>query len=78
MKRWQTSKEQKFHHSVYVILLDEAVAKHPSILRLNRKRNPLKPCVIFINVIGIFEEISLSCQASPRYRGIESNTDRHP
>jgi hypothetical protein len=24
MKRWKTSKEQKFHHSVYVILLDDA------------------------------------------------------
>jgi len=31
MKRWQTAKEQKFHHSVYVVLLDNAVAKHPSI-----------------------------------------------
>jgi hypothetical protein len=52
MKRWQTSKEQKFHHSVYVILLDEAVAKHPSILRLNRKRNPLKPCV-YVGMTGL-------------------------
>jgi hypothetical protein len=42
MKRWQTSKEQKFHHSVYVILLNEAVAKHSSILRLNRKRGDAK------------------------------------
>ena len=23
-KRWKTSREQKFHHSVYVILLDDA------------------------------------------------------
>ncbi len=27
----QTPKEQKFHHSVYVVLLDNAVARHPSI-----------------------------------------------
>ena len=52
MKRWQTSKEQKFHHTVYVILLDEAVAKHPSILRLNQKRNPLKPCV-YVGMTGL-------------------------
>jgi hypothetical protein len=24
MKRWKTSKERKFHHSVYVILLNDA------------------------------------------------------
>ena len=52
MKGWQTSKEQKFYHSVYVILLDEAVARHPSILRLNRKRNPLKPCV-YVGMTGL-------------------------
>jgi hypothetical protein len=28
-------KEKAFHHDVYVILLADAVAKHPSILRLN-------------------------------------------
>jgi hypothetical protein len=27
MKRWQTSKEQKFHHRIYVVLLDNAVAR---------------------------------------------------
>ena len=26
-----------FHHSVYVILLDPSVVRHPSILRLNPK-----------------------------------------
>jgi len=31
----QTTKDLKFHHSVYVVLLDNAVAKHPSILRAN-------------------------------------------
>ena len=40
------------HHSVYVILLDEAVAKHPSVLRLNRKRDPSKPCV-YVGMTGL-------------------------
>jgi hypothetical protein len=52
MKGWQTSKEQKFHHSVYVVLLDQAVAKHPSILRLNPTRDPSKPCV-YVGMTGL-------------------------
>lgn len=46
------AKEADFHHSVYVILLDDAVAKHPSILRLNRKRDPAKPCV-YVGMTGL-------------------------
>src|SRR5262249_42537040 len=38
-------KAEDFHHNVYVVLLNDAVAKHPSILRLNPTRDPLKPCV---------------------------------
>jgi len=45
-------KEKTFHHNVYVILLDDAVAKHPSILRLNPKRQPLKPCV-YVGMTGL-------------------------
>jgi hypothetical protein len=41
----QTTKQLKFDHSVYVVLLDDAVAKHPSILRVNPMRDPLKSCV---------------------------------
>ncbi len=52
MKSSQTSKEQKFHHSVYVVLLDDAVVKHPSILRVNSTRDPLKPCV-YVGMIGL-------------------------
>ena|SRR2546425_8760149 len=52
MKGWQTSKGQKFHHSVYVVLLDDAVAKHPSILRVNPTRDPLKPCV-YVGMTGL-------------------------
>jgi hypothetical protein len=44
--------EQRFHHNVYVILLDAAVAKHPAILRLNPKRQPSKPCV-YVGMTGI-------------------------
>ncbi|HEX4706653.1 MAG TPA: hypothetical protein VH229_02880 [Candidatus Udaeobacter sp.] len=45
-------KEQTFHHNVYVILLRDTVAKHPSILRLNPRRDPLKPCV-YVGMTGI-------------------------
>ena len=44
--------EELFHHNVYVILLSDDVAKHPSILRLNPKRDPLKPCV-YVGMTGI-------------------------
>jgi hypothetical protein len=44
-KTTKLQKEKAFHHNVYVILLRDAVAKHPSILRLNPKRDPLEPCV---------------------------------
>jgi hypothetical protein len=44
--------KQQFHHNVYVILLNNAVAKHRSILRLNPKRDPLKPCV-YVGMTGI-------------------------
>lgn len=45
-------KEQDFHHNVYVVLLSDAVAKHLSILRINPKRDPLKPCV-YVGMTGI-------------------------
>jgi len=35
-----------------VVLLDDAVAKHPSILRLNPNRDPLKPCV-YVGMTGL-------------------------
>jgi hypothetical protein len=47
-----TMKRAEFHHSVYVILLDDAVLKHSSILRLNRKRDPAKPCV-YVGMTGL-------------------------
>jgi hypothetical protein len=51
-KRRRLQKEQAFHHNVYVILLRDAVAKHRSVLRLNPKRDPLKPCV-YVGMTGI-------------------------
>src|SRR5260370_501471 len=35
--------DETFHHSVYVILLDPSVLRHPSILRLNPNLEPTKP-----------------------------------
>jgi hypothetical protein len=51
-RRKRRTKEPTFHHSVYVILLDDKVVKHPSILRLNPKRDPLKPCV-YVGMTGL-------------------------
>ena len=44
--------DETFHHSVYVILLDPSVLRHPSILRLNPNRNPTKPCV-YVGMTGL-------------------------
>src|SRR2546421_7707601 len=51
-KRRTLQKEQTFHHNVYVVLLRDSVAKHRSILRLNPKRDALKPCV-YVGMTGI-------------------------
>jgi hypothetical protein len=44
--------DETFHHSVYVILLDPCVLRHPSILRLNPNREPTKPCV-YVGMTGL-------------------------
>ena len=51
-KRPPPPKEQTFHHNVYVIVLRNAAAKHPSILRLNPNRDPAKPCV-YVGMTGL-------------------------
>jgi hypothetical protein len=51
-KKQARQKEEDFHHNVYVVLLSDAVTKHRSILRLNPKRDPLKPCV-YVGMTGI-------------------------
>jgi hypothetical protein len=43
---------ERFHHNVYVILLDPGVLKHRSILRLNPNRDPAKPCV-YVGLTGL-------------------------
>ena len=45
-------KDSDFHHNVYVILLDPKVARHPTILRINPKRDPAKPCV-YVGMSGL-------------------------
>jgi len=54
LKRTKTTrqKEEDYHHNVYVVLLSDAVTKHPSILRVNPNRDPLKPCV-YVGMTGI-------------------------
>jgi predicted GIY-YIG superfamily endonuclease len=49
------SAKNQHHHNVYVILLDEAVAKHPSVLRLNPSRDRSKPCV-YVGMTGLSVE----------------------
>ena len=40
------------HYSVYVILLEDAVAEHPSVRRLNPGRDPSRPCV-YVGMTGL-------------------------
>lgn len=42
----------EFHHNVYVILLDAKVARHPTVQRINPKRDPAKPCV-YVGMSGL-------------------------
>ena len=51
-KKKALQKEHSSHYNVYVILLSDAVAKHRSVLRLNPKRDQLKPCV-YVGMTGI-------------------------
>lgn len=48
----RANRPAQFHHHVYVILLDPATSRHPSILRLNPKRDPGKPCV-YVGMSGL-------------------------
>ena len=47
--------EDSYHHYVYVILLDPKVAEHPSVRRLNPKRDPVKPC-LYVGMTGLKPE----------------------
>lgn len=43
---------EEFHHNVYVILLEDAVMKHPSIRRLNPRWDTRKPC-LYVGMTGL-------------------------
>lgn len=51
-RRLKSAVEKHLHHSVYVILLSARVLKESSILRLNPKRDPVKPCV-YVGMTGL-------------------------
>jgi len=46
------STNTEHHHNVYVILLEAAAAGHPSVKRLNPKRDSRKPCV-YVGMTGL-------------------------
>jgi hypothetical protein len=46
------SESPSHHHNVYVILLDPAVAQHPTVSRANPRRDPAKPCV-YVGMTGL-------------------------
>jgi hypothetical protein len=52
IRKKHSAEDSAFHHIVYVILLDSAVAKHSSILKLNPNRDPSKPCV-YVGMTGL-------------------------
>src|SRR5689334_9981758 len=56
-KRFRTSatannKAANYHHNVYVILLDDKLLKHRSMLRRHPRRDPTKPCV-YVGMTGL-------------------------
>src|SRR2546421_13041996 len=51
-RRLRSAVEKQLHHSVYVILLSARALKESSILRLNPKRDPVKPCV-YVGMTGL-------------------------
>ena len=46
------SAEPEFHHNVYVVLLSDRALREASVLRLNPKRDPGKPCV-YVGMTGL-------------------------
>ena len=47
-----TKADSSYHHYVYVVLLDPRVAEHPSVRRLNPRRDPAKPC-LYVGMTGL-------------------------
>ena len=46
------SAADRYHHSVYVVLLSDDVLKHRWVTRLNPNRDPLKPA-IYVGMTGL-------------------------
>ncbi|NQU10605.1 hypothetical protein HQ590_07445 [bacterium] len=44
-----------YHHHVYIVLLDPAVAREARVLAANPARNPRRPCV-YVGMTGIAPE----------------------
>ncbi len=51
-KKERLPREDEFHHSVYVILLRQAVLEERGVLRLNPKRDAAKPC-LYVGMTGL-------------------------
>ena len=51
-RRRRRPSKDPYHHSVYVILLNDAVLKQRAVLRLNPRRDPAKPCV-YVGMTGL-------------------------
>jgi hypothetical protein len=47
--------ESQFHHHVYVVMLDPAVARLRKVRAENRRRDPAKPCV-YVGMTGLLPE----------------------
>ena len=45
----------RFHHHVYVVLLDQQAAQERALIRVNPRRNPAKPCV-YVGMSGLEPE----------------------
>ena len=54
-RRLKRAAIRAFHHNVYVVLLSADVARHPTIRRVNPKRDPKKPCV-YVGMTGLDPE----------------------
>jgi hypothetical protein len=51
-RRLKCASPARFHHHVYVVLLDGRAAKELALRRANPNRNPAKPCV-YVGMSGL-------------------------
>ena len=54
-QRLKTVGESKFHHHVYVVLLDKPASKDRKLLAANPARDPTKPC-LYVGMTGLAPE----------------------